>query len=106
LALGIEALLPIPQFLSNYRHKSVSGFRPSVVIAWLAGDIFKTSYFFFGEANVTWQFKMCAVVQFVFDIGIAVQFCVYGGKSAWTLDGKLGQEIEQELEEGLGGMRR
>ena|SRR5271154_4325647 len=105
LGLGIEATLPIPQFISNYRHKSVAGFRPSVIIAWLLGDIFKCSYFFFGHANVTWQFKACAIVQISFDLGIAVQFFVYGDKQSWmTTNGigsTTGKQIEEELEEGV-----
>ena len=102
LGLGIEATLPIPQFLSNYRHKSVSGFRASVIIAWLLGDIFKCSYFFFGNANVTWQFKACAIVQISFDLGIATQFFVYGNKQSWLVDGVgvSGKQVE-ELEEGV-----
>jgi len=105
LGLGIEATLPIPQFLANYRHKSVAGFRPSVIIAWLLGDIFKCSYFFFGNANVTWQFKACALVQISFDLGIAVQFFLYGNEQSWmTTNGiagsTMGKQIE-ELEEGV-----
>ena len=106
LGLGIEATLPIPQFLANYRHKSVAGFRPSVIIAWLLGDIFKCSYFFFGNANVTWQFKACALVQISFDLGIAVQFFLYGNEQSWmTTNGiagsTMGKQIEEELEEGV-----
>lgn len=99
--LGIEAVLPIPQFLANYRRKSVSGFRPSVIVAWLLGDIFKCSYFFLGGANVGWQFKACALVQISFDLGIAVQFCVYGERQAWSANGSVVKHIEEELEEGL-----
>ena len=105
LGLGIEATLPIPQFLSNYRHKSVAGFRPSVIISWLLGDIFKCSYFFLGNANVTWQFKACAIIQISFDLGIAVQFFVYGNNQSWmTTNGigsDTGKQIEEELEEGV-----
>jgi solute carrier family 66, member 2 len=100
VGLGIEATLPIPQFISHYRNKSVAGFRPSVIIAWLLGDMFKTSYFFFGDANVTWQFKACAVVQISFDLGIAVQFCLYGDRYPWNANGNAAKHIE-ELEEGV-----
>jgi hypothetical protein len=101
LGLGIEAVLPIPQFITHYRRKSVSGFRPSVIVAWLLGDIFKCSYFFLGGANVGWQFKACALVQISFDLGIAVQFCVYGERQAWSANGSVGKHIEEELEDGL-----
>ena len=101
IALGIEATLPIPQFLSHYRHKSVAGFRPSVIIAWLLGDVFKTSYFLFGDANVNWQFKACAIVQISFDLGIAVQFWLYGNRQAWNANGTILKPVEEELEEGV-----
>jgi solute carrier family 66, member 2 len=97
LGLGIEATLPIPQFLSNHRNKSVAGFRPSVILAWLLGDAFKISYFFFGRANVTWQFKACAVVQILFDLGIGGQFLVYGSTEV--------KAVEEEMEEGGKGRR-
>jgi hypothetical protein len=100
-ALGIEAALPIPQFISHYRHKTVAGFRHSVLIAWLCGDIFKTSYFFFGDANVSWHFKACAVVQFSFDIGIALQFLIYANQQAWNANGNMVKQIDEELEEGI-----
>jgi len=101
VALGIEATLPIPQFVSHYIHKSVAGFRPSVLIAWLLGDTFKCSYFFFGNANVTWQFKACAIVQILFDIGIGIQFLVYGNRQSWNANGNVVKQVEEELEEGL-----
>ena len=106
IGLGIEATLPIPQFLSNYRQSSVAGFRPSVIIAWLIGDMFKVSYFFFGNANVSWQFKACAIVQFSFDLGIAIQFCLYGNREAWNADVSMVKHIEEELEEGMHTLRR
>jgi len=73
-----------------------------VLIAWLLGDTFKTSYFFFGDANVTWQFKACAVVQIAFDIGIAAQFLVYGNRQSWNANGSVVKQVEEELEEGIG----
>lgn len=101
IALGIEAILPIPQFVSHFRLKSVDGFRPSVLIAWLLGDIFKCSYFFFGNANVQWQFKFCAIVQTTFDVGIAMQFLFYGSKQALNINGPISKVVEEEMEEGI-----
>jgi hypothetical protein len=68
------------------------------------GDTFKTSYFFFGDAKITWQFKACAVVQIAFDLGIAVQFLVYNNRIAWNANGSVAKQVEEELEEGV--MRR
>jgi len=38
VALGLESTLPIPQLLSNYRRKSLAGFRMTVLGGWLLGD--------------------------------------------------------------------
>ena len=81
----------------------MAGFRPSVIIAWLLGDMFKVSYFFFGNANVQWQFKACAIVQISFDLGIAIQFCLYGNRQAWDKDVNVLKHVEEELEEGAFG---
>ncbi|KAF8199170.1 hypothetical protein BJ912DRAFT_690726 [Pholiota molesta] len=40
-ALGLESTLPIPQLLSNYRQRSLYGFRSSTLIGWVGGDSFK-----------------------------------------------------------------
>ena len=77
----------------------MAGFRPSVIIAWLLGDLFKTSYFFFGDANVTWQFQACAVVQISFDLGIAAQFFIYGNRQPWSANEIVFKNIE--LEDGV-----
>ena len=59
LALGLESTLPIPQFYryasagrliycitliairSNFKQRSLYGFRASILIGWVAGDLFK-----------------------------------------------------------------
>lgn len=82
LALGIEATLPIPQALSNYRRKSTEGFRASVLFAWLSGDITKNIYFFYGTKPVDIQFRLCSAIQTCFDIVIFTQFVRYYGNTA------------------------
>ncbi|KAF9518342.1 hypothetical protein BS47DRAFT_1371132 [Hydnum rufescens UP504] len=49
-ALGLESTLPLPQLLSNYRQRSLYGFRASTLIGWVAGDSFKTGYFILQKA--------------------------------------------------------
>ncbi|GAO49177.1 hypothetical protein SAICODRAFT_90536 [Saitoella complicata NRRL Y-17804] len=92
LALGIEATLPIPQAYTNYRNKSCRGFRPSVLVAWIGGDIFKTSYFLFGKPMAL-QFKLCAVIQTIFDFTCAFQYFWYGTKEVVHVDGSGGTEL-------------
>ena len=41
IALGLESTLPIPQLISNYKQKSLYGFRMSTLIGWVGGDTFK-----------------------------------------------------------------
>ncbi|KAF2841527.1 hypothetical protein M501DRAFT_950152, partial [Patellaria atrata CBS 101060] len=75
VALTIEAALPLPQLLSNQRRRGCKGFRPSVVVNWLVGDVFKLSYFFLsGGGEVPLAFKACAVFQFLCDLGLGVQY--------------------------------
>lgn len=62
LALGLEATLPIPQVLANYRAKSTAGFRLSVLASWAIGDAVKTVYFFLTPNNPL-QFKVCGIFQ-------------------------------------------
>ncbi|KAH8732062.1 hypothetical protein GQ44DRAFT_755401 [Phaeosphaeriaceae sp. PMI808] len=79
IALSIEATLPLPQLYANYTRKGCRGFRPSVVVNWVIGDTFKM-WFFFASSNgeVPWAFKACGVFQATCDLGLAVQYLVWG----------------------------
>jgi hypothetical protein len=77
VALGIEALLPLPQVLANQRSRSCDGFRVSVLASWLIGDAMKMVYFHNAE-HVGVQFKLCAFVQMVLDAYLGVQFWWFG----------------------------
>ncbi|KAK9893900.1 hypothetical protein P389DRAFT_147427 [Cystobasidium minutum MCA 4210] len=81
VALGLESTLPIPQLLSNYRRKSLSGFRMTVLAGWVLGDAFKTLYFFFQEGN-SWQFKATACFQLSIDLLICGQAWIYRHNTA------------------------
>ncbi|CDO73251.1 hypothetical protein BN946_scf185008.g13 [Trametes cinnabarina] len=76
IALGLESTLPIPQLISNYKQRSLYGFRMSTLIGWVGGDSFKTVYFF--VQNSPLQFKVCAIFQLSIDCAILVQRLVYG----------------------------
>lgn len=78
VALGIEAILPIPQILENYRSRSCKGFRLSVLVNWLIGDAFKMTYFFLSEGDVPWAFKLCGLFQASCDCYLGVQYWMYG----------------------------
>ncbi|KAH7873012.1 uncharacterized protein C8R40DRAFT_413069 [Lentinula edodes] len=75
-ALGLESTLPIPQLISNYKQRSLYGFRMSTLIGWLGGDSFKTVYFFLQNSPL--QFKVCAIFQLSIDFAILGQRVIYG----------------------------
>lgn len=78
VALGVEAILPIPQILENQRSRSSKGFRLSVLVNWLIGDAFKMTYFFLSEGGVPWAFKLCGLFQATCDCYLGVQYWMYG----------------------------
>lgn len=90
LGLGIEALLPIPQLWQNYNSQSCKGFRLSVLINWLFGDAMKMGFFFLSEeGKVPLAFKACGVFQALCDLGLGVQYWMYGEGEGVDGDGHL-----------------
>jgi len=75
-ALGLESTLPLPQLYSNYKQRSLHGFRASTLIGWVAGDTFKTGYFILQKSPL--QFIVCAIFQVTIDGAIVIQRFVYG----------------------------
>nr|XP_050844715.1 solute carrier family 66 member 2 isoform X1 [Vespula vulgaris] len=82
LAVLIEAMLGIPQFLRNFYNKSTSGmsnllynFSITMVSMWTLGDLFKTFYFVLREAPI--QFEVCGALQIIIDIAILTQVYIY-----------------------------
>ncbi|KAG9312891.1 hypothetical protein JVU11DRAFT_6324 [Chiua virens] len=94
LALGLESTLPLPQFISNYKHKSLFGFRASTMLGWTAGDAFKTAYFFLQGSSL--QFKVCAIFQLSVDMAIMAQRLYYGNPPPPTT-AQEGDELEDAL---------
>ena len=79
IALTVEATLPLPQLLANYRRRGCKGFRPSVIVNWIIGDTFKMWFFFASSAGeVPWAFKICGIFQAVCDLGLGLQWWVWG----------------------------
>ncbi|TKA29501.1 hypothetical protein B0A50_03514 [Salinomyces thailandicus] len=88
VALGVEAVLPIPQIMQNHHSKSSKGFRLSVLVNWLIGDVFKMTYFFLSEGDVPWAFKLCGMFQATCDCYLGVQYWMYG-QGTPKVDGEL-----------------
>jgi hypothetical protein len=78
ISLGIEATVPLPQAISNYKRKSVEGFSLYVMAMWFGGDSFKLFYFIF--TGSPFQFIMCGAVQLSIDMVILGQFVLYDMK--------------------------
>lgn len=74
LALGIEALLPVPQAMRNHAAKSTAGVSGVMVVSWLAGDFFKTIYAL-GKGEPA-PFVLCGAFQFSVDCVVAAQMFV------------------------------
>ncbi|KAJ4293373.1 hypothetical protein N0V90_008656 [Kalmusia sp. IMI 367209] len=79
IALTVEATLPLPQLLANYQRRGCKGFRPSVIVNWIIGDTFKMWFFFASSSGaVPWAFKICGIFQAVCDLGLGLQWWVWG----------------------------
>ncbi|KDR67928.1 hypothetical protein GALMADRAFT_257414 [Galerina marginata CBS 339.88] len=94
-ALGLESTLPIPQLISNYRQRSLYGFRMSTLIGWVGGDSFKTVYFFLQHTPL--QFQVCAIFQLSVDIAIIGQRIIYGNAPPMSVLLGPDDELEQAL---------
>jgi hypothetical protein len=71
LALGIEALLPVPQALENERRRSTRGLSPLLIAAWCVGDIFKSGYAIVRREPTA--FVACGLFQLAVDAVIVLQ---------------------------------
>ncbi|XP_054282004.1 solute carrier family 66 member 2-like isoform X2 [Macrosteles quadrilineatus] len=76
-ALFTEAMLAVPQLVQNFRNKSTEGMSVLMVVMWLFGDCFKTTYFILRDAPA--QFWLCGSLQIVIDIFILGQVYWYNG---------------------------
>eukprot|EP00300_Choanocystis_sp_HF-7_P008901 c16163_g1_i1.p1 GENE.c16163_g1_i1~~c16163_g1_i1.p1 ORF type:complete len:333 (+),score=41.40 c16163_g1_i1:82-1080(+) len=79
LALGVEALLPVPQYLRNKRRSSTQGLSTLMVLSWFVGDLLKTMYFKLTKAPT--PFLCCGVVQCSVDILVLNQIRIYRAPS-------------------------
>ena len=88
IGLGIEALLPIPQLWQNWQSQSCRGFRLSVLVNWLFGDTMKMGFFFLSEPGmIPWSFKACGIFQALCDLGLGLQYWIYGEGLDYDIDG-------------------
>jgi lipid-A-disaccharide synthase-like uncharacterized protein len=81
VGLAIEATLPLPQIFKNHQARSCKGFRLSVIINWLLGDMMKMSYFFLSSESIPLAFRLCGIFQMGCDLYLGLQFYMYGDGS-------------------------
>ncbi|XP_022207798.1 solute carrier family 66 member 2 isoform X2 [Nilaparvata lugens] len=75
VALLSEAMLAVPQLVKNFQYKSTVGMSVLMVLMWMVGDVFKTTYFVLREAPA--QFWICGGLQVFIDILILYQVYLY-----------------------------
>lgn len=74
LALGIEALLPVPQMLTIFKTRNTGGVSTVMIGAWVAGDALKTVYAVMKSAPL--PFVACGLFQLSVDVVLALQLFV------------------------------
>ncbi|XP_061631060.1 solute carrier family 66 member 2 isoform X3 [Phyllopteryx taeniolatus] len=75
LAVAFESMLGLPQLLQNFHNRSTKGMSLKMVLLWMAGDVFKTSYFVMNQSPS--QFRLCGCVQILIDVVILLQVLFY-----------------------------
>lgn len=84
VGLLIEAGCPLPQIIKNHQRQSVDGFRLSLLVSWLGGDLAKLAYFLSGKATISSQFIMCSVIQTSLDCFVGFQYLYFNWKNRKT----------------------
>lgn len=82
VGLSIEAILPIPQIITNQRTRSCKGFRLSVIASWIGGDMMKMLWFFTATTEIPLGFKICGMFQMCCDLFLGFQYWIYGDGQA------------------------
>lgn len=88
----IEAFVPIPQWYSNKKNKSVESVSFLMIFLWALGDSIKFIYYLM--RNQPFQFIICSIVQIFFDFSILKQFVDYK-KNTIEVE-KIVQELSKE----------
>lgn len=79
-ALGLEAMLAVPQAYANWKNQSAEGLNLILIATWFLGDTFKTIIFI--TSGAPFQFLACGLFQLFIDCVILAQLFIYKGDSA------------------------
>lgn len=96
IGLSVEATLPLPQIRTNYINRSCHGFRPSVLVNWLAGDAMKMFWFFTATSEIPLAFKLCGLFQAGCDSILGIQYYVYGNGNTGSPEGGVGVMLKEK----------
>ncbi|KAK9480851.1 hypothetical protein V1514DRAFT_324637 [Lipomyces japonicus] len=75
VAVAVEAVLPLPQLILNYTRHSLSGFRFTLLFAWVSGDFVKTLFYYIDGQE--YYYKIGGTVQTLLDFAILAQYLYY-----------------------------
>ncbi|KAJ2959625.1 hypothetical protein NQZ79_g4965 [Umbelopsis isabellina] len=75
VSLSIEATVPVPQCIANFKARSTHGFSWLILGTWFLGDGFKFFYFIFTGSPL--QFIICGAFQLFVDCIVVVQFIIF-----------------------------
>src|SRR5689334_1718416 len=78
VAVALEAILPLPQLVLNYTRHSLSGFRFTLLFAWVTGDGVKTIFYYIDDQE--YYYKIGGTCQAILNFGILAQYIYYWRK--------------------------
>lgn len=77
MALGLEAMMVVPQILRNARRRSTAGLTIWLVLTWILGDVIKVAYYFYAKQPLA--FPLCGCLQIGLDLVVVGQLVYYYG---------------------------
>ncbi|KAK9446658.1 uncharacterized protein V1518DRAFT_423195 [Limtongia smithiae] len=94
VAVALEAVLPLPQLILNYTRHSLSGFRFTLLFAWVSGDFVKTLFYYIDDQE--YYYKVGGTSQTILDFAILWQYFYYWRKQ--RLEAKRLKEMNVEVD--------
>jgi hypothetical protein len=98
LSLSLEAMIGIPQIISNHFSKNTASLSKFMIFSWVLGDSGKSIYNIVNDVNI--QFIACGLFQLFIDFVILFQIIYYGNGIKHN---KIDKQASNEFEANLGG---
>ncbi|EFC42574.1 predicted protein [Naegleria gruberi] len=99
LSVTIEALLAVPQVITNFQNGSTEGLSLVLIATFVLGDTLKTAYFVFKQ--LPYQFVFCGAFQIFVDMIMVIQMIYYNFVTRGSAYANKFQEVDSigELED-------